>query len=184
MGFFDDISREPAESAMLAQPRPDGALPAPMALRLMLVRTERVAIAVTGMWAFATGFEFLLSVQLRDAVPGTATASFLSALDGEPMHEEFLRLGVEFGSGEKAANTQLRASRTTRSDRRGPIMKVRVAGAGLRSRDWTYWVSPLPPAGPLAFVCEWPALGIAESRTEIDARLLLDAARESIELWS
>jgi len=42
---------------------------------------------------------------------------------------------------------------------------------------------PLPPAGPLEFVCEWPAFGIAESRAGIDARLILDAARHSVRLW-
>ena len=46
-----------------------------------------------------------------------------------------------------------------------------------------YWVSPLPPPGPLAFASEWPAFGIPESRAEVDARLLLDAAGDSIELW-
>ena len=65
----------------------------------------------------------------------------------------------------------------------GPIMKVRIGGAGLLSRDWKYWVSPSPP-GPLAFACEWPAFGIAESETEIDAQVLLDAAGQSIDLWS
>jgi hypothetical protein len=35
---------------------------------------------------------------------------------------------------------------------------------------------PLPPPGPLAFVCEWPAAGIAVTRSEIDAQLVLDAA--------
>jgi hypothetical protein len=37
--------------------------------------------------------------------------------------------------------------------------------------------------GPLEFVCEWPALGIAESRAGIEAQLILDAAQRSIRLW-
>jgi hypothetical protein len=37
-------------------------------------------------------------------------------------------------------------------------------------------VQPLPPPGPLAFVCAWPARGIPEVRVEIDAGLVLDAA--------
>jgi hypothetical protein len=41
----------------------------------------------------------------------------------------------------------------------------------------------LPPAGPLEFVCEWPAFGVAESRAGIDGQLVLDAARRSIRLW-
>ena len=46
-----------------------------------------------------------------------------------------------------------------------------------------WWSWPLPPAGPLDFVCEWPAFDIAESRVGIDAQLILDAAQRSIMLW-
>jgi hypothetical protein len=46
-----------------------------------------------------------------------------------------------------------------------------------------YWVWPLPPAGPVTFICQWSALGIEESRGEIDARLILDAAGRAVQLW-
>jgi len=42
---------------------------------------------------------------------------------------------------------------------------------------------PLPPAGPLEFVCEWSALGIPETRAVVDAQLILDAAGHSTQLW-
>jgi hypothetical protein len=181
MGFFDDIPGKPGTRR--AWPRPDGQLQMPLTTRLLLARTDEAAIAVVGLWAFTAGFEFQVSVQLRAAVPGTSAASFLSALDGAPLEDEFLRLGIQFSTGEKAANTELRATRDTGGEPVGPTMKNRVAGAGARRRDWTYWVSPLPPPGPLAFVCAWPAFGIAESRAELDAALILDAARDCIDLW-
>ena len=37
--------------------------------------------------------------------------------------------------------------------------------------------------GPLEFVCEWPALGLPETRAGLDAKLTLDAAGRSIRLW-
>jgi hypothetical protein len=40
-----------------------------------------------------------------------------------------------------------------------------------------------PPTGPLEFVCEWPAFGVAETRAVIDAQLVLDAAGRSTRLW-
>jgi hypothetical protein len=181
MGFFDDIGSQPRTRR--SWPRPDGQLPVPMATRLLLARTDQAAIAVVGLWAFTAGFEFQVSVQLRAAVPGTSAASFLSALDGEPLEDEFLRLGIQFSTGEKAANTELRATRETGREPLGPTMTTRVAGAGALSRDWRYWVSPLPPSGPLAFVCAWPAFGIAESRAELEAEQILAAARDSIDLW-
>lgn len=183
MGFFDDVIREPGDSPLRALPRPDGELPTPLAIRLMLARSEQVAVAVTGLWAFAAGLDLLVSVRLRDAVPGTRVASFLAGLDDEPLEEEFCRLGVQFSTGEKAANTEVRATRESSSEIAGPIMKVMVGGGGLVSREWRYWVSPLPPPGPLAIVCEWPYFGIAESRTEIDAQPIRDAASQSIVLW-
>jgi hypothetical protein len=46
-----------------------------------------------------------------------------------------------------------------------------------------FWLWPLPPAGPVAFVVEWPSEGIAETRVEIDATLLREAAARSEVLW-
>jgi hypothetical protein len=45
------------------------------------------------------------------------------------------------------------------------------------------WVWGLPPPGPLAFVCEWPARGIPETRVEIDAGLVLEAAGRAVAIW-
>ena len=49
--------------------------------------------------------------------------------------------------------------------------------------DGRVGVWPLPPPGPVSFVCELPARGIPESRVEVDAQLILDAAGRAIRLW-
>jgi hypothetical protein len=36
----------------------------------------------------------------------------------------------------------------------------------------------------MEFVCEWPALGLPETRAGLDARLIRDAAARSIRLWA
>ena len=54
---------------------------------------------------------------------------------------------------------------------------------GPRSYDMSMWVWPLPPPGPVAFVCEWAAESIALTRREIDAEPILDAARRSEAMW-
>jgi len=41
----------------------------------------------------------------------------------------------------------------------------------------------LPPPGPLAFVCEWPTRHIPETRAEIDASLVLEAAARAVAIW-
>jgi hypothetical protein len=66
----------------------------------------------------------------------------------------------------------------------GPILRTFLGGGGPRSSFWRWWAWPLPPAGPMEFVCEWPALGIPETRAGLDAQLILDAAGRKIRLWS
>jgi len=57
-------------------------------------------------------------------------------------------------------------------------------GGGSRRRHVArWWAWPLPPKGPLELVSEWPAFGIPETRAELDAQLILDAADRSIRLW-
>ena len=50
-------------------------------------------------------------------------------------------------------------------------------GGGPHSFVSRWWAWPLPPTGPLEFLCEWPAFGITESRAGINAQIILDAAR-------
>ena len=66
---------------------------------------------------------------------------------------------------------------------KGPVLEG-GGGGGIGQRyDLYYWVWPLPPPGRLAFVCEWPALGIPLSRYEIDSALIRDAAARDAPLW-
>ena len=46
-----------------------------------------------------------------------------------------------------------------------------------------YRVRPLPPPGPLAFICAWPGRGIAASRTEVDGAAIRAAADTAVPLW-
>jgi hypothetical protein len=88
---------------------------------------------------------------------------------------ELLRIGVKFADGRTATNIG-------GHDRPmgGPVMDA-LRGGGRRGGGESrfhqeYWISPLPPPGPVNFVCEWPAVEIPVARQEIDAQLILDAA--------
>jgi hypothetical protein len=50
-----------------------------------------------------------------------------------------------------------------------PVLVPRAGGGGDGRWQQNNWVWPPPPEGPLAFICEWPALGIALSRVQIEA---------------
>ena len=139
---------------------------------LLLARAEVVAVAVTAIWAFKAGFEFWVWAQFRHSAP---------ALE-EETDEQSLHIGLQFADGRKVANVG-RMPEPAGSEQAGLILSPRSMGGGLRQSNRRYWVWPLPPAGPLAFVCEWSAFDIPETRTEVDAQLILDAAERSIRIW-
>ena len=91
---------------------------------------------------------------------------------------ESLQLAVEFSDGRTAVSV----GRSALSDElAGPVLWPGGRSGGGSIGGGTSWFQgfslwPLPPPGPLTFVCEWPALGLAESRAEIDAQSVLDAA--------
>jgi hypothetical protein len=51
-------------------------------------------------------------------------------------------------------------------------------GEEQRLRMW-----PLPLLGPFALVVEWPAVGLAERRVELDARAIDEAAARAVPVW-
>jgi hypothetical protein len=65
----------------------------------------------------------------------------------------------------------------------GPVLMQRGGSGGTRSWDFGFWVWPLPPAGRLAFVVEWPSEDIALTRAEIDASAIRDASERAQVLW-
>jgi hypothetical protein len=63
--------------------------------------------------------------------------------------------------------------------------KLVHAGGGVDgwSFDMDYRVRPLPPPGPLAFICSWPGRGIRTSRMEVDGGAVRAAADAAVTLW-
>ncbi len=94
---------------------------------------------------------------------------------------EMLKFGIEFSDGRRATNVGGRGYGGDEPE--GPVLWSMGGGGGGGRWHQDFWVWPLPPAGPLAFVCEWPAAGIALTRTEVDAQVLLDAAARARELF-
>jgi hypothetical protein len=165
---------------------PNGTLPGVVALELVLARTDRYAVCVSRLGAYPTGFEFdLLSL----AAPGDPDSEELDPMLFGPgrhrsrvrrgqLDDEFLRIGVQFADGRKATNVP--GPRGFGGDEPdGPVLHGGGGGGGGGHWRQSEWVWPLPPPGRLAFVCEWPAARIPETRHEIDAQLILDAAQRA-----
>ena len=177
MGFFDDLPAPAPAPLRRHHPwePPEAEFPGIVPIStLVLGRTDQAAVAVTGLSAFSAGIEIFLTARIRPSA-------------GEP-HDPMasrrsFRFGLQFSDGGKATGSPGGGRRDRDSEPAGPVLHPIAGGGGPHTFVSRWWLWPLPPAGPLEFVCEWPAFGIAESRTGIDAELILDAARRSVSLW-
>jgi hypothetical protein len=178
MGFFDELPDIEPESPAPHRPwePPDAEIPGIVSIQtLMLWRTDQVAVAVTGLSAYAEGFEVLVTAHIR---PPGATGGRETRPDPRAIQRTF-RFGLLLSDGRKVFGD--RSGHDTEPT--GPVLRLYMSGGRLHSHVSRWWAWPLPPAGPLEFVCEWAALGVPETRAVIDAQLILDAAGHSTPLW-
>lgn len=154
---------------------------------LLLARSERAALYIDYIDAYPEGFELEIRASTSVAYHELAREGDGSGPDVFGRHwpmvgerrdvlpPQLLRVGVQFADGRIATSIG-------GHDRPvgGPVMDALRGGGGGGGRESRfrqgYWISPLPPPGAVAVVCEWPVLGIPVVRQEIDARLIGDAA--------
>jgi hypothetical protein len=181
---------------------PSGTLPGVVPLELVLARTVQVAVCVTRLGVYASGFELDLVTMASDETDELDPLLF----EGRRMRDrrrrdrsseipdEMLRFGVEFADGRKATNTAdqplanlaggtmsvstaMSESETVRPAT--PVLQLGGGGGGGGNWRQSIWIWPLPPPGRLTFVCQWPEASIELTRYEIDAQSILDAAAQS-----
>jgi disulfide bond formation protein DsbB len=97
--------------------------------------------------------------------------------------QESAHVGLQLADGRRAANFTTRPAPAEDTGPPGLVLSTRGMGGGLRHREWSYWVWPLPPAGQVTFVCEWATADIPEAHASLDAQSILDAAGQSVQLW-
>jgi len=134
---------------------PPGVRPGATAAETLLAHTDDVAVVLGPLFAWPNGVRLTVWLRVRD--PATA-----------PDQTDF-QLAAEFADGRRAID----AGHPRR--RRPPVDGPRLTPQG-GAGSWNYWLWPLPPAGPLTFVCAWPSQGLAETKAEIDAGPLREAA--------
>ena len=181
MSFFNNLPvAEPEPRVHHPWDPPEAEFPAAVPSGpLMLGRTERAAVAITGISAYSAGFEIFVTARFRPGAGGPSGSG-----GPEPAPRRSFRLGLQFADGTTVIGQHGGPGPSGDADPPGPILRTYLGGGGPRSSFWRWWAWPLPPAGPMEFVCEWPALGIPETRAGLDAQLILDAAGRSIRLWA
>ncbi len=170
---------------------PDNELPAGVGLSVLLGRTGDVAVGIGQIEAFSTGFQFTMAVRLRKARPEYAGGGLFMLIGAharpgiEIPLENRLLLGLEYPDGHRASTLQdvRMLGPAGVPDDQELVLAQQGGGGGDQSVDQRYWVSPLPPEGPVTFVLAWPAFGLPESRTVVDGAAIRAAADRSQLLW-
>jgi hypothetical protein len=161
---------------------PRGVLPGVAPVELVIASNAKAAVYVGRCSAYPTGFELEVRVLVTDQADLDPSLNGPHHYPGKGSnYEEMLKFGLEFSDGRKVTNIGGHLPGSGQPE--GPVLWS-MGGGGVDGRwEQDFWVWPLPPTGPLAFVCEWLAAGIALSRAETDAQPLLDAAARAVALF-
>jgi hypothetical protein len=184
MGFFDDVPQPPPIDAEEPSPRAVWdrsvfVLGAPVAQALVLARSDKAVVGVSGLMAHPNGYEFTLTYMLRHRDPMSGW-THPTRLGDQRSPNGFLRFGLLYSDGTTMTNLD-----PGWYDDADPKALLQPAGGSGNDQRWDerYWVWPLPQSGTMTFVCDWPTYGIAETRASIDAKLIREAAARAIQLW-
>ena len=154
---------------------------------LLLARSDQAAIYVDYLDAYPDGFELEIRAstslgydELAREGDGSRPDPFgqcwpMAGERRDVLPPQILRVGVQFADG-RAATSIGGHHRPVGGPVMLPLSGGGRGGSGASCFHQGYWISPLPPPGPLAVLCAWPAVEIPVTRHEIDARMILDAA--------
>lgn len=167
---------EPDDDLYRRMSPPDNEVPVALPQNVLLARTDDVAVALLGLQVSSTGVAFHLTVRAR-ASALTRLDHTLNELvwDHGPRGGRFL-MGVEFADGRRASNAPGTSSE-------GVVFHSGGGGGGDTSIDQSWWLSPLPPEGPVRLVVRCPELGIEETAVQLDGTALRRAADDVLTLW-
>ena len=192
--------REPPPRQQHRQPPwsgpPENVLGGVTPFRVVLARSERVAVAAIGASAYPQGVRFDLVVRARPASGDDWDELFdpfghhqrhRRRRGGEPWPPpDVLRFGVAWPDGRKATTVdELRwpGPGAETAEPEGPLLHFRGGGGGGLSWSLGLWLWPLPPPGTIELVCEWPSEQIPETHVTVETAPLLDAAARAETLW-
>jgi hypothetical protein len=143
---------------------------------LQFGRSEQSAIAITGMLAYSNGFEIAVTRLIRPDAPGFDQDPVPGAPRGVLAERQSFQISLQLSDGRMITSGRPHGD----AEPSGPILVPRGGGGTSHHLLLRWWAWPLPPSGPLEFICQ---LGTGETRVGIDARLILDAAQRSVQVW-
>ena len=169
-----DAAEVDAEALWRRRNVPENEAPVSVAFDATLLRTDEVAVFLSGLRVYRNGMRFTIEVRTRTRV-----------LQGRDLHRALhdqgpaaLLIGIELADGRRCVYRGRDSPDPT-----GPLLIARGGGGSYRSSDLGMYLSPLPPAGPTRLWCAWPWLGIGDQATLLPTDEILAAAANVIELW-
>lgn len=198
MTFFepDPAIPEVEEDEPERDPRSEpafGELPALAPISNLLVANEHVAVVLVAVRVFSDGVEFSLERKMRRS--GMSRAEFRRLaeehriMSDDEARASRLRYGLLLADGQRLTGSRPRfreAEEADLSKDQHTLVTLGGSGGGLDSRYEHrdgLWLYPLPPAGPIELVTQWPFAGFEETRVQIDANLILDVVPQVRHLW-
>lgn len=158
---------------------PENEIPVAVPLNAVLGSTGEAAIALMGLRVYTTGIAFDLAVRVRswpdDDHRGLSELVFEHGRRGGR-----LLVGVELSDGRRASNV---GRRGVERDPSAIVFRPAGGGGGQLAVDQSWWLSPVPPEGPVRFFCSCAPLKIAETSVELDGTAMARAAGNVVTLW-
>lgn len=150
---------------------PDNEVPRVLPVAAVVGRTDDAVVALIGVSAYTTGLSLDVVIRLRVRPHGMRhnalhelTGGYGPAADGAVG----LLLGLEFADGRTASTVGRERGWPPGSvEDNEPRLSPQGGGGSELSVQQSWWLTPLPPDGPLAIVCAFDAVGIVETRTEL-----------------
>lgn len=172
------------------QGKPAYEVPASAPGEAVLVRTGQVAVWIGAVRAYSNGFEFTLRA-VRTEPSGSSPlvvrpfppADLFTTVDRDGL----LRVGIQYADGRRGAISPWVRPRPpvpgARADDPEAVLLMQSLGGGdLLTWDANFWVSPLPPAGPVVFYGSWLDAGAGEQRAEFDGTAIRAAGGRAVRL--
>jgi hypothetical protein len=195
MGFFDGVVGfsgfpiEPEQQVSLPArfgPPEGWVLPTVLPWVRVLGQSSNARIAMVGLrcWPHSVSIDVHLMVRRGPRVDrGT----------GRPARQEWaLRFGTQFSDGRRIVATDFPPRIKNNGHPNGAkphaepadvVLRAASGGGGRFHRKLEFHLWPVPPKGRLTLVVDWPAEGIPETRTELDAGEIRSAAARAVVIW-
>lgn len=170
---------------------PDNEIPRTVPINSPLGRGPDAALFITSVQAYRGGVQYTVSVRLRrrtDHQPLNLMTQFMGGPTRDTVDpERRLLIGVELSDGRRAVMVNgLRPPSPTDEAADSAAVTLAWTPGGLHNElaaEARYWMTPLPPPGPLLMVLRWLELGIEETVTELDGTAIAAAGHDAEVLW-